>query len=464
MLNFSSRQPQKKNAGADPHGKPPLSLADVSAAMDAIASGDTDRQQKLDAELRNAVQRMVSRYTSGRAHLLRSFAEFVGEASETAIFIGWITHDVREVAGSTQTIDDGLGQLASAAGKITAGAQSCGEQVSHILDGAHNATSALQETRGAIGSIFTQVTSIDKQASELAAAVDRISEMVRTIEGISRQTDLLALNATIEAARAGESGRGFGVVAAEVKALSGNTAKATDEIRNRIATLSAGMQAIRSGTTQSVAAVAQGEDLANRAQSEFEALGARIGAITRNLGELTEQVSQQQSATRDISASVKSISEKASKVRREVDASLVRVTQAEERALGVIRDAGRMGISLYELMAISGEATAWKRRLAATLVGLLAPSPANEVCASRQLANWYSQVTDPVLKKDADFIALQTSDQAAHLAARQIISCIQQQDWGKATEAYVAVDQAIGTLVKSAATLLRTYGETTAIG
>ena len=64
MLNFSSRQPQKKNAGADPHGKPPLSLADVSAAMDAIASGDTDRQQKLDAELRNAVQRMVSRYTS----------------------------------------------------------------------------------------------------------------------------------------------------------------------------------------------------------------------------------------------------------------------------------------------------------------------------------------------------------------------------------------------------------------
>jgi hypothetical protein len=154
---------------------------------------------------------------------------------------------------------------------------------------------------------------------------------------------------------------------------------------------------------------------------------------------------------------VKSISEKAGKVRREVDASLSRVTQAEESALRTIRDAGKLGISHHELMTISGEAIAWKRRLAATLVGLTGASADNEVCASRQLAAWYSQVSDPALRKDQDFIALQAADEAAHAAARRIIAGVQKQDWGAATDSYVALDKAIESLLKSAAALLRMH-------
>ncbi len=460
MLDSLERQPHGRNGSAGHLPGQSLSMADLAAAIDAVASDDADRQRKLDPELRNVVGRLLMRHREGQARLLRDFAEFVAEASETAIFIGWITHDVREVAGSTQAIDDGLGQLASAAGRITGGVQSCGEQLSQILDGVGHASSALRDTRTAIGSVSCQVMGIDKQAAELAGAVERISEMVRTIEAISRQTDLLALNATIEAARAGESGRGFGVVAAEVKVLSGNTAKATEEIRNRIATLAGGMQAIRAATTQSVAAVNQGEQLASRALTEFEVLGSKIETINRNLGELTSEVSQQQNATREISTSVKNISEKASKVRREVDASLTRVNQAEERALKVMRDAGKLGVTQHEIMTIPGEAMAWKRRLAATLVGLISPAQDNEVCASRKLAAWCSQGADPAIRKEPDFIALQAADEEAHRAAREMIGLIQRQDWGKATEAYVSADKAISTMIKSASSLLRMHGQT----
>jgi methyl-accepting chemotaxis protein len=460
MLNFLPGQAHRNGASAGYPVGLSLSITDLAAAMDAVASGDADRQRQLDPELCNVVRRLLIGYKHEQASLLRSFAELLGDASETAIFIGWITHDVREVAGSTQAIDDGLGQLASAASKITTGARSCGEQVSQILGGMENASSALQQTRNAIGAVSSQVSGIDQQATELATAVERISEMMRAIEAISRQTDLLALNATIEAARAGERGRGFGVVAAEVKALSSNTAKATEEIRRRITTLSSGMQAIRSATTRSVAAVTQGENLASRAKSEFEMLNSKIEIITSNLGELTEEVSQQQNATREISASVTRINEKASKVRGEVEASLACVTRAEERALQVMREAGRLGISHHELVTISGEAVSWKRRLAATLVGLLSPTPDNEVCASRRLGAWYSQVKDPALKKDIAFRDLQTADEVAHLSAQQMMAFVQRQDWEKATQAYIAADQAIGTMLRSAATLLRTYGET----
>ena len=457
MLTSLRRPPLTNGSSSSGDAGPRLSVEDVAEAIQAVISGDVRRRDSVDATLRAAIERALIPQKIQAGQVLRSFSDFIGDASETAIFIGWITHDVREVAGSTQSIDDGLGQLASAASQITGRAQSCGDEVNDILEGAQNATGALKETRDALGSISTQVTSIDTQAAGLVSAVERIFEMVQTIEAISRQTDLLALNATIEAARAGESGRGFGVVAAEVKALSGNTAKATKEIRNRIGTLSSGMQVIRDATRESVAAVVQGADLASRAQSEFETLGAKIGGITHNLGELTDQVSQQQKATRDISGSVKSISEKAGKVRREVDASLSRVTAAEERALGVIRNAGKLGIPHHELMTLSGEAIAWKRRLAATLVGLALPSADNETCASRKLSAWYLGVTDPALKKDENFIALQAADESAHAAARRVISSVQKQDWGAGTEAYVAFDKALDTLLKSATSLLRTH-------
>ena len=457
MLNFKPRQAHSDGLGSGRQAASGFTVADLAAAIDAVASGDSSRQQGVDPELRAVIQRALTRYTGRQARLLRSFSEYMGEASETAIFLGWITHDVREVAGSTQSIDDGLGQLAGAASSITGSARSCREQVSHIRDGVVHATSALHETRDAIGAISTQVTSIDSQTAELSAAVQRISEMVQTIEGISRQTDLLALNATIEAARAGESGRGFGVVAAEVKVLSGNTAKATQEIRNRIATLAAGMQAIRDATTQSVTSVGQGETRVNRAQSEFEQVGAQIGTISQNLGDLTDQISQQQQATRDIAASVKAISEKAAKVRSEVDSSQSRVTGSEERALGVLRDQGASGSALHPLMVVQAEAIAWKRRLAATLVGMLTPSAENESCNGRALAAWYSKVTDPAVTRDANFAALRQADETAHASARQVISSVQRGDWGKATEGYVEADKAMTKMIEAAGALLRAH-------
>jgi methyl-accepting chemotaxis protein len=82
----------------------------------------------------------------------------------------------------------------------------------------------------------------------LAKVVQSIDEVVRFIQSIARQTNLLALNATIEAARAGAAGRGFSVVASEVKALSVQTAKATEDIAKEIA-------AIQSSAAQSVEAV-----------------------------------------------------------------------------------------------------------------------------------------------------------------------------------------------------------------
>jgi methyl-accepting chemotaxis protein len=139
---------------------------------------------------------------------------------------------------------------------------------------------------------------------ELDEAAKRIGHVVKLITAIAEQTNLLALNATIEAARAGEAGRGFAVVASEVKALAGQTAKATEEIASQIG----GMQ---QATTRSVDAI--------------EAIRATIREIGEISGAIAAAVTQQGAATQEIARSVdvaaKRTSETADEIRRAGEAS-----------------------------------------------------------------------------------------------------------------------------------------------
>src|SRR5207237_5066654 len=117
----------------------------------------------------------------------------------------------------------------------------------------------------------------------LAAAADKIGEVINLINNIASQTNLLALNATIEAARAGEAGRGFAVVASEVKTLASQTAKATEEIAAQIG-------AIQGSTADAVDAI--------------RSIGEVMGDITRFTTTIAAAVEQQSASTQTIAKSV----------------------------------------------------------------------------------------------------------------------------------------------------------------
>src|SRR5579883_2119684 len=137
----------------------------------------------------------------------------------------------------------------------------------------------------------------NEMVSGLAAAGDKIGDVLRLISAIAEQTNLLALSATIEAARAGEAGRGFAVVASEVKELASQTAKATEEIAGQVSAIQSATsecataiggisQTIReiSGIATSIAAAVEEQDSATReiARSVQQA-AAGTGEVTRNV-------------------------------------------------------------------------------------------------------------------------------------------------------------------------------------
>ena len=200
-------------------------------------------------------------------------------------------------------------QLESAAGTLTRTAETTQSLSSQVAGTSEAASSDMQSVASATEELSISVEEIGRRAKEssriaeaavlqaqqtdtrigkLSRAAQQIGDVVKLITAIAEQTNLLALNATIEAARAGEAGRGFAVVASEVKSLASQTAKATDEISSHIS----GMQG---ATQESVAAIKE--------------IGGTISQISSIASTIAGAVEQQSSATQEIARSVQNVAQ-----------------------------------------------------------------------------------------------------------------------------------------------------------
>jgi methyl-accepting chemotaxis protein len=241
------------------------------AKAEAVAKDVRDREatalrkaemHKLADSFQAAVGEIVDTVSSASAELEAAAGTLTRTADNTQQLSNSVASASEEASANVQSV-------ASATEEMTGSVNEIGRQVQESSRIAHEAVKQAQQT--------------DARIAELSQAAGRIGDVVKLITAIAEQTNLLALNATIEAARAGEAGRGFAVVASEVKALASQTAKATDEIGMQIA----GMQ---TATQESVAAIKEIggtilriSEIATTIASAVEEQGAATAEIARNV-------------------------------------------------------------------------------------------------------------------------------------------------------------------------------------
>ena len=371
---------------------------------------------------------------------LKSMVASACESAGAATNIGWITHDVREVADSTATIVSSVEALANTISELSASSAATSEAAEEVRADTEGCEAEMRGARESMRALKERVVDMNERLSGLESAVKQIADMAQTIEAISKQTNLLALNATIEAARAGEAGRGFAVVAGEVKSLSGQTAQATDQIRARIATLTAGMNEIKQAIVESGERVVASEETVSTAEQRIAVIRERMGGITGRMQSLTDLLGQQRTATNDISKSGGKIADKAKKVRTEIKGSIERMLKSEASAAESIDAFDGREIAHYELVRVKADLAIWVRKLAATLVVLVKPDPALPDQGLARLARW-CDTADGAAKRQPNFTSLRAAESRARAEARRFMEAIQSSKWDIATEAYMAVEK-----------------------
>ena len=232
-------------------------------------------EERLHQETARAenVSRLIEEFDATAVSVLSNVATAADQMKSSANTMTATADETHQrstaVSAASEEASTNMQTVASATEEMTSSVQEISRRVSHS---AEIATSAVE-----------QATATNEKVEGLAAAAQKIGEVVNLINDIADQTNLLALNATIEASRAGEAGKGFAVVASEVKSLAGQTAKATEEI-------SAQIGAMQSSTEEAVAAIQE--------------IGKTIGEISEVATTVASAVEEQDAATREIAENI----------------------------------------------------------------------------------------------------------------------------------------------------------------
>ena len=308
------REASEREAAADLATKVQMILDVVSAA----AAGDLTRELAIEGD--DAVGQVAAGLRALMSTLRDSMGNIGGTAETLAAAADQLTGLAQGMGQGAAMTSDRAGSASSASVQVSASIQTVAtaaeEMTASIREIAKNATEAATVATDAV----TVASEAQGTVASLGESSAEIGQVIKVITSIAQQTNLLALNATIEAARAGDAGKGFAVVANEVKELAKETAKATEEIGQKI-------DAIQSDTQGAVSAISRITEVIARINDIQSTIASAVEEQTATTNEIARSVTEAAAGANGIAEDVTQVATAAAETRSGAEDTLKSATE-----------------------------------------------------------------------------------------------------------------------------------------
>ena len=320
-------------------------------AMITHAAGDRDFRGAITIRAHDEVGTTAHAFNDLLVALRQSFGEIRNDIAKVDDATRALASAANQAAHASNETSESASSMAASVEQLSVSIASVSDHTREALNIA-NSAGEHSETGGAvIGSaveamseIAVQVRAVGVTITELGEHSDRISSVVQVIKDVADQTNLLALNAAIEAARAGEQGRGFAVVADEVRKLAERTTKATGEIAQMIGDIQERSRSAVSAMENTIGRIEKGSELAGKAGQAIEAIRAANGEVQRVFADINEAMREQGAASHDIAQRVERVAQAS-----EESSISVKESAAQSGSIRDLANAMRGSVELFKI-------------------------------------------------------------------------------------------------------------------